>query len=596
MKFISTKNNLLSNLEGAIFNPIPVKESLWLPKDIEKLPIDFFNNIHNMTFNEICVTVATKLIGDEIPTENLKNIINECYDFDIPLIKISDNLHILELFHGPTMTFKDIGARFMSKIIQYFSNNKKIDIIVSTSGDTGSAVADAFYNIPNIKVHILYPKNKISKIQEYQITNYGNNIIPYEVDGNFDNCQKLIKDTLSDKEMSNLMELFPANSINIARLIPQSFYYFWLYAQLKKKDENLNNIVISIPSGNLGNLTGGIIAKKLGLPINMFIAGTNDNKAFPEYLHNNEIKTNKVFHTISNAMDIGIPNNLIRLKSFFGNNLNMQKLIDSYSITESDTIHTIEKVYNLYKYCLDPHTAVGYKSIENFIEKKKIKDFTGIILSTAHPAKFPEVMDNLKVKYDIPTSIQNLKLNNNKHNLPFDYKIWKSMLIKSNNFKNITFIGMAGTGKSHISKLLSIKTKWELREIDDIIERSYGEKLNKLILKYGNDQFIKIEEDMVLRQNGNYNIFSPGGSIIYSEKAMEYLRNISLVIYLNTSINTILNRIGDYKKRGIVLKKGETIEQLYEDRHLLYSKYKHLEINCNLYNDKEIVNLVNSFI
>ena len=591
MKFVCTNNTeLKTNLKGALFNPIPIKDGLWIPNKIDKLPKTFFENIHNMSFKEIAYIIANQLIGEEIPSENLKNIVDVCFNFKIPLYKLSENLHILELFHGPTMTFKDIGARFMSEVIKYFIKDDKIDIIVSTSGDTGSAVADAFYNIPNIKVHILYPKNKISKIQEFQITNYGKNIIPYEVEGNFDNCQQIIKDTLADKEVSKIMKLFPANSINIARLIPQSFYYFWLYSQLKKQNMNIKDLYVAIPSGNLGNLTGGIIAYKMGLPIEMFIGATNDNKAFSEYLYNNQINIQKVFHTISNAMDIGIPNNLIRLRSIFGDNINMQKKISSFSITESETKNTIEEVYKKFNYTLDPHTAVGYKALEKYLLKNNIKSYTGVVLSTAHPSKFPEVMEKLDVSVSIPSRISNLKKNGIKYNISLNYDIWKTMLIKSKNFKNVSLIGMPGTGKSYISKSLSIKNGWKLIEIDNIIENKYGQELSIIIKKYGNKYFKNIEEKITIQQTGkgNNNIFSTGGSIIYSDNAMKHLQDISLIIYLNTSVNTIIQRIGNPKKRGIVLEDNETIKSLYYKRSKLYEKYYHIQINCDKYNENEI--------
>ncbi len=598
MKFVCTNNNnLKTNLEGALFNPIPLKDGLWIPNNLNKLPTHFFENIQNMSFKEISYVIANHLIGEEIPSKEIQKIVDECFNFEIPLYKLSEKLHILELFHGPTLTFKDVGARFMSKIIKYFIKDEKIDIIVSTSGDTGSAVADAFYNIPNIKVHILYPKDRISKIQEFQITNYGKNIIPYEVEGNFDNCQQIIKDTLSDKDISKIMKLFPANSINIARLIPQSFYYFWIYSQLKKQNMKIENLLVSIPSGNLGNLSGGILSYKMGLPIKMFIGATNDNKAFTEYLYNNEIKTKEVFHTISNAMDIGIPNNLIRLKSIFGNNINMQQKINSFSITESETKNTIEDIYKKFNYTLDPHTAVGYKALEKYICKNNIKDYTGVVLSTAHPSKFPEVMDKLEVSFKIPDRINNLNSNGIKYSLPNDYNKWKNMLIKSRNFKNITLIGMPGTGKSYIAKLLSANSKWKLKEMDEIIENKYNKRLNEIIKKYGNDGFKKIEEDITLEQKGNNNIFSTGGSIVYSDNAMKYLKDISLIIYLNTPLKIIMQRIKDPKERGIVLDNNETIEILYKKRSKLYEKYSHITIDCNISNDKEICkNILNYFI
>ena len=597
MKFVCTNNDVLvTNLEGALFHPIPLKDCLWIPYKLNKLPDSFFNNIHNMSFKEISYIVAENLIGNEIPEDELKNIIDECFNFEIPLHKLTDNFHILELFHGPTMTFKDVGARFMSKIIKYFIKDEKIDIIVSTSGDTGSAVADAFYNIPNIKVHILYPKNKISQVQEFQITNYGKNIIPYEVEGNFDDCQQIIKDTLSDKKIEKIMKLFPANSINIARLIPQSFYYFWLYSQLKKNNKKINKIVLSVPSGNLGNLTGGILAYNMGLPIDMFIGATNDNKAFSEYLYNNDIKINQVFHTISNAMDIGIPNNLIRLKDIFGTNINMQKIITSFSITEKETIDTIKETYDKYNYTIDPHTAVGVKALQKYLVNDKNNDCIGIVLSTAHPCKFPEVMNKLPVSFSIPERISKLTKNGKKYSINNNYSIWRKMLIKSRNFKNISLIGMAGTGKSYMSKLIAKKIGWNILELDSLIEKKYNKKLIEIIELYGNDKFKSIEENITIEQKGINNIFSTGGSIIYSKNAMEYLKNETLIIYLNTSFETIIERLGDYTKRGIVIEQGDNIKCLYDRRHKLYNENCHLEIDCNKYDENQICEIIVDYL
>ena len=436
MSFVCTENELLTDLKGALYNPIPIDDRLWLPNNIEKMSKLFFDNIESMEFPEIAYKVAKNLIKNDIPDTILKNIINECFNFEIPLHNLENNLHIFELFHGPTLTFKDIGARFMSRIIQYFlKDNEIIHIIVATSGDTGSAVADAFFNIPNIMVHILYPKNLISEIQENQMTGYGNNVLAYEVDGNFDDCQSLIKKTLKDKSLCNKLNFFPANSINIARLIPQSLYYFWIYAQLKRINR-IENIYITVPSGNLGNITGGILAYKMGLPVKKFIAAINNNKAFYEYLYDNNIKQKKAIPSVSNAMDISIPNNLIRLKSIFENNIEMQKVIDSISISDNETINTIKHVLEKYNYILDPHTAVGYAAYHKILKKNihlMDNNINGVIISTAHPAKFPEIMKSLNIKYKLPKQIENLNYNGHKISICNNFDEWKNILQKIDN-------------------------------------------------------------------------------------------------------------------------------------------------------------------
>ena len=581
MKFACSGNKeYITNLEGALFNPIPIEETLWLPNTYHELSYDFFNNIHKMTFHEIALTISKQLIGTEIPENILKNIIEECFDFEIPLKKLNNKLYILELFHGPTLTFKDVGARFMSRILRYFIHkDKEVSIIVSTSGDTGSAVASAFHKLSNVNVHILYPKNMISQVQEKQIRSYGDNVYTYQVEGTFDDCQKLVKDTLNDENLRNMITFFPANSINIARLIPQTFYYFWMYAQLKKTNKQFKQIYISIPSGNLGNLTGGIIAYKLGLPIKHYIAATNANDSFGQYLYFDNIKNKKAVPTISNAMDVSIPNNLIRLKAIFKDNVDMQSKISSISINDKETKENITSVYNLYKYPMDPHTSVGYTALQKYISTKDIKSYTGIILSTAHPSKFPEVMDKLEIEYDIPSQLENLEYRSDRIYLKNNYSDWKNYLIK-NSRKNITLIGMPGVGKSHIGKELSKITNWSYLDVDRIMEYEKGKKLHMILEEMGNNDFKEYEQNCTLALKGKNTIFSPGGSVIYSEKAMNHLKNISLIIFLDNSFEVIKKRLGDYSKRGIVLKINQTLEHLYYERTCLCNKYHHIKIDC----------------
>ena len=600
MKFISTlkSNNeyLKSNFKDCLMNPIPLPNSLWFPDNIEKMSDEFFNNIDNLDFNQIALQVVDNLLGEDIPKNDLEDIITDSFNFKIPLVKCSDNISILELFHGPTFTFKDVGARFMSRILKYFYPNQsdKFDIIVSTSGDTGSAVADAFQDLPNVKVHILYPKNLISDIQEKQLTTYGDNVFAYQVDGNFDECQNLIKETLKDKDLTDRLLFFPANSINIARLIPQCLYYFWAYAQLKKNGKNIN---ICVPSGNLGNLSGGILAYKLGLPVNHFIGATNINNTFEKYLNNGDegIKEiDRAIPTLSNAMDISIPNNLKRLKfAFNDSNVEMSKTISSFSCSDVDTINGIKEFWNKYNYSIDPHTSVGYNAIKKYISKNPNKeDENYILISTAHPAKFYKTMDTAKIPYQMPLKIsQLLKEKGKKINLKNNYNEWKEVLIK-NSYSSVTLIGMPFSGKSFMAKYISDNLGYDYMDIDKVIEDKYNMKLNDVLVKYGNEKFKDIEEQSILElDNRNKIIFSPGGSVIYSQKSMEHLKKISKVIFLDVDFKVIVERMEEFNRtssveRGIVLKDGQTFEMLFNERRPLYQLYSDFTINC--YNlDKE---------
>ena len=588
MNYVCTGNkNLKSKFKNCILDPIPIPGTLWCPDNLQKLPISFFNNIDTMTAHKICLIVMENLLGESIPTDDLSKIIIESLNFDIPLKKINNILYILELFHGPTLTFKDIGARFMSNILKYYLKyEKNIHILVSTSGDTGSAVADAFQNIDNAIVHILYPKKLISSIQEKQITSYGNNIYAYEVDGNFDECQTLVKKSICDKELTDNIFFFPANSINIARLIPQCLYYFLAYAQLKKMDNNLSNICICVPSGNLGNLTGGMIAKKLGLPIHHFIGATNINNSFGHYLKEGILPDVRAVPTVSSAMDISIPNNLKRLVYIFDNDIKkMSQMISSYCINDNLTLEGIVKFKEKYNYTIDPHTSVGYQAINMHIkdqkDQKDQKDYKYILLSTAHPAKFPEIMDDINISYTLPDKIK-LILNklSKKKAIEYDYLKWKNILLTWKKKHNITLIGMPGSGKSYIGKKLAEKLRWKFIDIDVIIENNYNMKLFQIISKYGNNKFKEIEEEILVKLDENNCIYSTGGSAIYSEKGMIHLSKYSTIIYLNVELDILEERIDDIITRGIVFENGQNIKELYEERAPLYEKYKEISIDC----------------
>lgn len=422
MKLYSTnKKAPLSNLKKAVLEGLPEDGGLFIPQKITKLPKNFFETIEKLTFQQIALAISKKLIGKELKDNELKKIIAESLNFDAPLIKISTNsgkensIYSLELFHGPTLAFKDFGARFMARLISHFMKNsgRKITILVATSGDTGSAVASGFFKVKNIKVILLYPSKKVSKIQEQQLTTMGANITALEIEGTFDDCQKLVKQAFLDKELKKYFQknndsLGSANSINIARLIPQSFYYFYAYAQLKKLiGPNINPPIFSVPSGNLGNLTAGLIAKEMGLPVTRFIAATNSNNTFTKFLKTGKFKPKASIKTISNAMDVGNPSNFARIQELYKNNLNkIRKNIWSKSFSDKETKKAILEVLQKSNYIMDPHGAVAYLGIQAYLNSTKSINTSGIFLETAHPAKFLDIVEStIKKKVEIPSKL-----------------------------------------------------------------------------------------------------------------------------------------------------------------------------------------------
>ncbi len=410
MQLYSTKNkSKLFTLEEAVVKGLPDDNGLFMPVEIPLLPKTFFTEMQQMSFQDIACTVSQTLIGDSVPTEELKSIVHRAVNFDAPIIEIEKNIYVLELFHGPTLAFKDFGARFMSGLLQYFVNKqeKKITILVATSGDTGGAVASGFYGVDGIEVIILYPSKKVSGLQEKQLTTLGNNITALEVDGTFDDCQHLVKQAFLDKEINNHLRLTSANSINIARLIPQTFYYFNAVAQLKTTDEK---IVFSVPSGNFGNLTAGLIANRMGLPIQKFIAATNANDIVPNYLLRGIFSPKASVTTISNAMDVGNPSNFYRMMDLYENDLaKISKDIVGISITDQETKQTIKEVFENHHYTLDPHGAVGYCALKKYAAENSFDK--AIFLETAHPAKFPEVVEEVtNEKIILPEQLSSLVL------------------------------------------------------------------------------------------------------------------------------------------------------------------------------------------
>ena len=408
MKFYSTnnKNNIVSFRE-AVLNGIANDGGLFMPADIPKLPLNFFQNISNLSFREISFRVAKNLLENDLSDETLTKIIDSAITFDAPLVKLNEQMSVLELFHGPTLAFKDFGARFMAEVMSFFINgaNKEIIILVATSGDTGSAVANGFLNSAGIKVVLLYPSGRVSKIQEQQLTTLDGNITALEVDGTFDDCQRLVKKAFADSSLIEHSTLSSANSINIARLIPQSFYYFNAYARTGNKKLPF---YVSVPSGNFGNLTGGLFAYKMGLPVSKFIAAVNANDVFPKYLETSLFEAKPSVRTLSNAMDVGNPSNFARILDLYAHNHQAIKdKIFSESFSDLDTIGAIKEVYSKYNYLMDPHGAVGYLALKRFIEITNQESYSGIFLETAHPSKFADIVEKvLNKKIDMPYRLQ----------------------------------------------------------------------------------------------------------------------------------------------------------------------------------------------
>lgn len=397
MKFYSTqKNSPLVGLQEAVMNGLAPDGGLYLPTEIPHLSGDFFKRARTMSFSDIALEVSRNFFIPDLPPATLAAIVSEAFDFEVPLVELDKQLYVLELFHGPTCAFKDFAARFMARLLGFFAEKlqQEITILVATSGDTGSAVAHGFLKVKGIKVIILYPSGKISPLQEKQLTGMGGNITALEVQGTFDDCQKLAKQAFLDSELKEKITLASANSINIARLLPQSFYYFYLSARLSAQG---NMVVVSVPSGNFGNLTAGIIAKKMGAPISQFVASTNYNDIVPQYLKTGEFKPRSSVSTISNAMDVGNPSNFFRILELYNNDLEkMRADVYGTSFSDDETREAILSVFTRYHYIMDPHGAVGYLGLQNFVKNYSgSAAIAGVFLETAHPAKFADEVEKI---------------------------------------------------------------------------------------------------------------------------------------------------------------------------------------------------------
>ncbi len=405
MKFYSTNNrNHVVDLREAVIQGLAPDNGLYMPETIPQLSDSVIKKLPTLTFKEIGYEVAKNLIGNDLPDQELHKLIDHTLRFDAPLVQVETDVYALELFHGPTLAFKDFGARFLAGLLGYFAKaqSREITILVATSGDTGSAVANAFLNVAGTRVVVLYPSGKVSEAQEKQFTTLGGNITVLEVNGTFDDCQRLVKQAFLDTELKQKFFLTSANSINIARLIPQSFYYFRAYAQLKDNGP----VVFAVPSGNFGNLTAGLLAQRMGLPIKQFVAATNANDVVPEYLATKIFRARPSVQTISNAMDVGNPSNFARMLDLFNQDFdNFSKLIAGYSFTDDETRAAMKQVYTKHGYITDPHGAVGYLGLKQFL--KESPDYTGVFLETAHPAKFADVVEEaLQTQIEVPERLQ----------------------------------------------------------------------------------------------------------------------------------------------------------------------------------------------
>ena len=431
MKYYSTNNkSTQATLQEAVVKGLASDRGLYMPEVIKCLPDSFFEEMKDLSFQEVAYVVADAFFGEDVEAEDLKKIVYETLNFDVPLVHVNDNIYSLELFHGPTLAFKDVGARFMSRLLGYFikkEGQKDVNVLVATSGDTGSAVANGFLGVDGIHVYVLYPKGKVSPIQECQFTTLGQNITALEIDGVFDDCQALVKSAFMDEELNKKMYLTSANSINVARFLPQAFYYFYAVAQLHKLGKK-DNIVLCVPSGNFGNITAGLFGKSMGMPVKRFIAANNRNDVFFQYLNSGVYTPKASVQTIANAMDVGDPSNFARVLDLYGHSHEAIKNdISGCTYTDEQISETLLDCYRKHGYLLDPHGAVGYRALSEYLESDEV----GVFLETAHPAKFKDTVDRiLGEEISIPEKLQAfMKGTKQSINLPKDFASFKAFLM-----------------------------------------------------------------------------------------------------------------------------------------------------------------------
>ena len=431
MKFYSTNGQApVATLEKAVVKGLAEDKGLYMPECIKVLPQEFFDHIENLSFQEIAYTVAAAFFGEDVPAEDLKKIVYDTLAFDCPCVKVTDSIYSLELFHGPTLAFKDVGARFMARLLQYFLKKEgkgQVNVLVATSGDTGSAVANGFLGVDGIHVYVLYPKGKVSPIQECQFTTLGKNIMAVEVDGVFDDCQALVKNAFMDADLNAHMRLTSANSINVARFLPQAFYYFYAYAQMKKRGL-ADQLVVCVPSGNFGNICSALFGKKMGLPIKRFIAANNANDIFFKYLQTGKYEPKPSVQTIANAMDVGDPSNFARIYDLYGkSHAAITADISGATYTNEQIAETIKEVKAETGYVCDPHGACGYRALKEGLQDGEV----GVFLETAHPAKFKDTVDGiLGESIKIPAKLQAF-MQGTKQSVPMskDFAAFKQFLL-----------------------------------------------------------------------------------------------------------------------------------------------------------------------
>ena len=413
MKYYSTNRQApMASLAEAVVRGLATDKGLYMPERIVPLPQEFFDGIDHMSFQEIAYEVARAFFGEDIPADDLRHIVYDTLPFDAPVVHVDGNIHSLELYHGPTLAFKDVGARFMARMLGYFNGrqstansqqNSLVNVLVATSGDTGSAVANGFLGVEGIHVYVLYPKGKVSAIQEAQFTTLGQNITAIEVDGVFDDCQRLVKSAFMDAELNAHMQLTSANSINVARFLPQAFYYFYAYAQMKRMGK-ADELVFCVPSGNFGNITAGLFAQRMGLPVKRFIAANNSNDIFYQYLQTGEYRPRPSVLTIANAMDVGDPSNFARIVDLYeGSHAEICSRISGATYSDEQIAATLADTYERTGYLLDPHGACGYRALAEGLQPTE----QGVFLETAHPAKFRDTVEAIiHTGVEVPERLQ----------------------------------------------------------------------------------------------------------------------------------------------------------------------------------------------
>lgn len=432
MKYYSTNRKASdATLEEAVVKGLAADRGLYMPHNIRILPASFYEQIDQLSFQEIASQVADAFFGEDVPAETLKQIVYDTLSFDVPVVRVKENIYSLELFHGPTLAFKDVGGRFMARLLGYFirkEGKRQVNVLVATSGDTGSAVANGFLGVEGIHVYVLYPKGKVSEIQEKQFATLGRNITAVEVDGTFDDCQALVKSAFMDQELNERMQLTSANSINVARFLPQAFYYFYAYAQMKKLGRE-KELVVCVPSGNFGNITAGLFAKRMGLPVKRFIAANNRNDIFYQYLKTGQYAPKPSVQTIANAMDVGDPSNFARILDLYeGSHDAIASEISGETYTDDQIRETVQLTYDETGYLLDPHGACGYRALSENLQPGEV----GVFLETAHPAKFLHtVEDIIGTDINIPEKLKAF-MNGTKQSVPMskNFMTFKEWLLK----------------------------------------------------------------------------------------------------------------------------------------------------------------------